>query len=168
MTAPRPDTPPPAVDRVTLGERIVARRHALNMTSRDLSRRIGRGGSMVGFYEKGHTRPSAKVLARIASALDCSVNDLVSSPFMPAPAPWRKKERKYPHQEGDRVKLTEEAIAIGALERRGTGIGTVTRTPRKADYHTIFVRWDNTDESSSYINKDMVVRIDDKPTEPSP
>jgi transcriptional regulator with XRE-family HTH domain len=168
MTAPPPDTPPSALDRVMLGERIAARRRALGITSHELSKAIGRGGTMVQMYERGHRKLSDAMLSRIAVALDCSLEELVTAPFPSPPLQWRKKERKYPHEEGDRVKLTELAIELDLLKGRGIGTGTVTRTPRKADYHMVFVRWDDENGSSTYIAKHLVVRIDDLDTESSP
>ena len=72
-----------------LGSTIKQRRHALNLTQRELAERIGIKASYVAYLEKEQRRPSLTVLARLADALDLDRNQLFllthpeAQPLMP-------------------------------------------------------------------------------------
>ena len=62
----------------SIGESVHARRVALDLSQRGLARAAGTTAAAVSHIERGIRNPSTGLLARIASALGCSVDDLLS------------------------------------------------------------------------------------------
>ena len=50
------------------------------MDARELSAKIGVSEAMVSYIKRGLKQPSVEVLVRIANALGCKVDDLVTAP----------------------------------------------------------------------------------------
>ena len=60
----------------SMGESVRVRRSALKLSQRDLARAAGTTAAAVSHIERGIRNPSAGLLARIASVLGCSGDDL--------------------------------------------------------------------------------------------
>lgn len=60
----------------SIGESIRARRAALGQGQRDLACAAGTTAAAISHIERGIRNPSAGLLARIASSLECSMDDL--------------------------------------------------------------------------------------------
>jgi len=61
-----------------LGERIRARRVEKGLTQQQLADRIGKGVGSVSRYERDEFEPRSAVLRRLAEALGCSVDFLIT------------------------------------------------------------------------------------------
>ena len=61
-----------------IGESLRSRRAALRLSQRDLARAAGTTAAAVSHIERGIRKPSAGLLARLAGALQCSADDLLS------------------------------------------------------------------------------------------
>ena len=62
---------------MTFGERIGVLRKQLKMSQDDLAKKIGTSGPIVGRYERGEIKPSIEVAAKIADALQVTVDYLI-------------------------------------------------------------------------------------------
>jgi transcriptional regulator with XRE-family HTH domain len=60
------------------GDRILQRRHALNLTQFDLADRINTSGRAISYWENGQRAPSVVLAFRIATALGCTVDYLLT------------------------------------------------------------------------------------------
>jgi transcriptional regulator with XRE-family HTH domain len=65
------------VNGVFLGERLKALRLEKGLSQGELAEMVGGDGRQISRYENGHITPSAEVLAKLAQALDCSVDYLL-------------------------------------------------------------------------------------------
>ena len=68
---------------VSIGDSIRARRAALRLTQRDLARAAGTTAAAISHIERGIRNLSARLLTRIAGALQCSADDLLKAPTGP-------------------------------------------------------------------------------------
>ena len=64
---------------MTMGEKIRERREALQMTQEDLSVECGVGRSFISRIEANTKHPNVMLLARIAKALRCTMDELVGA-----------------------------------------------------------------------------------------
>ena len=62
----------------SIGKSVRSRRDALCLSQRDLARAAGTTAAAVSHIERSVRRPSASLLARIAGALQCSMDDLLA------------------------------------------------------------------------------------------
>ena len=62
-----------------LDEKMKRLRTERGITQKELARRLGVSPSTVGMYEQGRRIPDSRTLKRIASALDCSADELLST-----------------------------------------------------------------------------------------
>lgn len=60
-----------------IGDRIKSRRIELGLTQDQLGKRIGWPDSRIGIYERGENKPGRKAIAKLAEALEVSVEYLV-------------------------------------------------------------------------------------------
>lgn len=60
-----------------LGENMMLLRKKKGFSQADLGRKIGTSGDVVGRYERGDIKPSIEVVAKIADALEVSVDYLI-------------------------------------------------------------------------------------------
>ena len=60
-----------------IGYALRKRRKALGLTLKEVATRAGTTQAAVSHIERGIRKPSAEMVARLASALDCSVDDLL-------------------------------------------------------------------------------------------
>lgn len=67
-----------AKPKQSMGGAVKARRDALNMSQRDLAGAAGTTAAAISNIERGSRQPSADLVARIAGALGCSVDDLLT------------------------------------------------------------------------------------------
>jgi transcriptional regulator with XRE-family HTH domain len=61
---------------MSFGEKTALKRKAKNWTQTDLGNAIGTGRDIIGKYERDEINPSIEVAAKIADALDCSLDYL--------------------------------------------------------------------------------------------
>ena len=61
---------------MTFGEKVVQIRKRLKMSQEDLAKKIGTSAPVVGRYERNEIRPSIGVAAKIADALDVTIDFL--------------------------------------------------------------------------------------------
>jgi len=69
----------------TIGENVHQRRSALELSQRALATMAGTTAAAVSHIERGKRQPSAGLLGRLAAALECSTDDLVSAKDAPPP-----------------------------------------------------------------------------------
>jgi len=62
---------------MTFGERITQLRKRLKMSQEDIAKKIGTSAPVVGRYERGEIKPSVEVAAKIADALEVTIDYLV-------------------------------------------------------------------------------------------
>jgi len=62
----------------TLGDALRARRQSLGLTAKELALRANVTEGAVSHIERGIRKPSAEMVARLASVLDCSVDELLA------------------------------------------------------------------------------------------
>jgi transcriptional regulator with XRE-family HTH domain len=67
----------PAVDIVTLGQRIRHLRRGRGLTLAELATKVGAASSALSMVENGRREPRLSLLQSIASALDVGVEDLL-------------------------------------------------------------------------------------------
>lgn len=60
-----------------MGSAIRARRNALQLSQRDVAHAAGTTAATISHIERGSRKPSANLLARIAAALDVSMDELL-------------------------------------------------------------------------------------------
>mgnify|MGYP000870043438 FL=1 len=68
-----------------LGERLRARREAVGLSVRNLAEQLGASRNTITNYEQGHTVPSTTDLVRLATALGCTLVDLLDLPVAQPP-----------------------------------------------------------------------------------
>lgn len=61
---------------MTTGEKIKARRKAMEMTLSELAQRVGCSTSAISQYERGTRQPNTSMLLALANALDCGIDEL--------------------------------------------------------------------------------------------
>ena len=62
----------------SIGMRVKQRRLDLGLSQRELAKLAGTTAAAVSHIERGQRRPSAELLGRLAGALECSTDELVS------------------------------------------------------------------------------------------
>lgn len=62
---------------IFLGERLKTLRQEKGLSQGELAKLVAGDGRQISRYENGHITPSAEVLAKLAKALDCSVDYLL-------------------------------------------------------------------------------------------
>lgn len=67
-----------------IGKAVKRRRDALGLSQRDLAAKAETTAAAVSHIERGQRQPSADLLGRLASALECSTDDLFSADPSPA------------------------------------------------------------------------------------
>ena len=67
-----------------IGENVQRRRSALGLSQRALADKASTTAAAVSHIERGQRQPSADLLGRLASALECSADDLISAKDSPA------------------------------------------------------------------------------------
>ncbi|HCA3882435.1 TPA: helix-turn-helix domain-containing protein [Salmonella enterica] len=82
-------------NQISLGGRVQQKRKEKGMTQRDLAHKIGVSFASVSLWEKDSAEPGARTLNKIADALDCSTEWLLTGarPSMVLPLPQLKGER---------------------------------------------------------------------------
>ena len=68
----------------TIGENLRRRRSALGLSQRALAEKAGTTAAAVSHIERSQRQPSADLLGRLASALECTTDDLLSSKAAPS------------------------------------------------------------------------------------
>ena len=68
----------------TIGENLQRRRSALGLSQRALAEKAGTTAAAVSHIERSQRQPSADLLGRLASALECTTDDLVSAKAAPS------------------------------------------------------------------------------------
>ena len=68
-----------------IGDNVQRRRTSLDLSQRALATMAGTTAAAVSHIERGKRQPSAGLLGRLASALECSTDDLVSTKDAPPP-----------------------------------------------------------------------------------
>ena len=66
-------------DIIKIGDTIKKYRKALNISQRELGRRVGISGQMVSKIENNLSQPSIETFNKIATALGVTVNDLIKN-----------------------------------------------------------------------------------------
>jgi transcriptional regulator with XRE-family HTH domain len=69
----------------TIGENVLQRRTALDLSQRALAEKAGTTAAAVSHIERGQRQPSADLLGRLAAALECTTDALVSTQDSPSP-----------------------------------------------------------------------------------
>jgi transcriptional regulator with XRE-family HTH domain len=64
---------------VAIGQAIRLRRNAAGLSQRDLARAAGTTAAAISHIERGGRNPSSRLLVRIADALQCLTDDLVTA-----------------------------------------------------------------------------------------
>lgn len=67
-----------------IGENVLQRRSALTMSQRALAEKACTTAAAVSHIERGQRQPSADLLGRLAAALECTTDDLVSHKAAPS------------------------------------------------------------------------------------
>lgn len=67
-----------------IGTAVKHRRDALGLSQRGLAEKAGTTAAAVSHIERGQRQPSADLLGRLASALECTTDDLVSAGAVPS------------------------------------------------------------------------------------
>ncbi len=62
-----------------LGTNIAAKRMKCGLNQMELAERVGRSPTAILYIERNQRRPSVELLANIAKALDCSVDELLGN-----------------------------------------------------------------------------------------
>ena len=68
-----------------IGENVQQRRSALGLSQRALAEKASTTAAAVSHIERGQRQPSADLLSRLAAALECSTDHLVSAKDSPPP-----------------------------------------------------------------------------------
>ncbi len=70
---------------IQIGENVLQRRSALGLSQRELAAKAGTTAAAVSHIERGQRQPSGDMLSRLASALECSIDELVSAKHSSSP-----------------------------------------------------------------------------------